>query len=62
MKKIVIEINYEEEKDLFFHLSIIRTQIKTYLKNKSKNIEDEQYLDLTQESFGANHIIKFENS
>lgn len=60
MKKITIEIEYDEEKDLFFHLGIIRAQLKVVFKKKAKvDEEDNQYLELRQESLGGNHTIEF---
>jgi hypothetical protein len=61
VKKVTIEIEYDEEKDLFFHLGIIRTQLKTLFKNKVKNKEDDQLLELRQETLGGSHTIEFKD-
>lgn len=61
MKKVTIVIEYDEEKDLFFHLGIIRSQLKTLFKNKLKGKEDDQYMDLKQESLGGTHTVEFKD-
>lgn len=58
MKKIIIEIVYEEERDIFFHLSIIRSQLKHILKNKDL-IEDSVF---EQQANQSGHKIILKNS
>lgn len=59
MKKITIEIEYEEEKDLFFHLGIVRTSIKTILKTKLLSAPEFDR-KIEQSSIGGSHTIEFQ--
>lgn len=60
MEKIIIEINYSDQKDIKMHLSIIRDQVRNYFKQKEKQVEEIQKDFFTDLHFSS-HSVTFKD-